>query len=215
MDPLLKTPLSPLLGDARLRMYQKGQIIIYQGDIPTNIFALKSGEVKMYDVDEQGNEKILHILRPPAIVPFACYTGKKAEIMWFYAALTDVEVYAFTLADLKLHMESDKELDLYLLDTIVRETHELFVRLNSMSKTTTRSKLVAALKFLGVHHSEARKNGWRRVTFTINHQLLADMAGITRESTAVAMKQFQEEHITRSPRIGILEINFEKLIAHV
>jgi hypothetical protein len=38
------------------------------------------------------------------------------------------------------------------------------------------------------------------------------MTGITRESATLVMKQLQDEKITRSPRLGILEINFERLI---
>jgi CRP-like cAMP-binding protein len=81
-----------------------------------------------------------------------------------------------------------------------------------MSKTTTRPKLVAALKFLCVYHTNQTKSGWRRVNFPVSHQLLADMTGITRESATLVMKQLQDEKLTRSPRLGVLEINFERLI---
>jgi CRP/FNR family transcriptional regulator len=212
MDLPPKNPLFSLLENSQQRNYPKGQIILYQGDAPTHLFVIKQGEVKLYDVDEQGNEKILHILRPPAMFPLASYSGKQPDIMWFYGALTDTDVYLLPFDELESRMKDDATLDLYLLERLVKEVHELCVRLDSLSKTTSRSKLIAALKFLSAHHAEVRKNGWRRVTFTVNHQLLADMAGITRESAAMAMKQLQDEHVTRAPRVGILEIHFDKLI---
>ncbi|HUS25829.1 MAG TPA: Crp/Fnr family transcriptional regulator [Nevskiaceae bacterium] len=212
MNNITSAPLAPLLGNARRRSYAKGQIILYQGDTTGDMLVLKQGGVKMYDIDDQGNEKILHILRPPAIFPLVSYLFKQSEILWFYAALTDVEIYILPYADVVPHMQEDGKLAMYLLARAVNEMHELLVRLNSLGKTTTHDKLLAALKFLAVHHATVRANGWRRVTFTITHQLLADMTGITRETATMTMKQLQEEKIVRSPRLGVLEINFAKLI---
>jgi CRP/FNR family transcriptional regulator len=206
------TPIGPLLGNAQQRSYPKGQIILYQGDSPPYMFLLKRGELKVYDIDEQGNEKVLYIMRPGSIFPFASYLGRPVEVMWFYAALTELEAYAVSYEDLKPQLHQDPELPLYLLEKVTTDTHEAFVRIASMSKTTTRPKLVAALKFLCVHHTYEQKSGWRRVNFPVSHQLLADMTGITRESATLVMKQLQDEKITRSPRLGILEIDFDLLI---
>jgi CRP-like cAMP-binding protein len=214
MSTLSITPIEPLLGEAQQRHYPKGQIILYQGDSPPYMFLLKQGEIKVYDIDEQGNEKILYIMRPGSIFPFASYLARKTEVMWFYAALSDVVAYAISYEDLSSQLNKDPRLALYLLEKVTTDTHEAFVRIASMSKTTTRPKLVAALKFLCVYHTCAGKSGWRRVNFSTSHQLLADMTGITRESATLAMKQLQDEKITRSPKLGILEINFDRLIEH-
>lgn len=176
------------------------------------MFLLKHGEIKIYDIDEQGNEKILYIMRPGSIFPFSSYLGRRIEVMWFYAALSDVDAYAINYEDLGNQLRQDPALGIYLLEKVTTDTHEAFVRIASMSKTTTRPKLVAALKFLCVYHTTLQKNGWRRINFPVSHQLLADMTGITRESATLAMKQLQDEKITRSPKLGILEINFDQLI---
>lgn len=186
----------------------------YQGDVSPHLFILKSGQIKMYDIDEQGNEKIIHILRPPSIFPFASYLGESREIMWFYGALSDIETYVISNEDLAPLLHKDPELTRYLLEQVILDMHELFVRLSSMSKTTTQDKLIAALKFLGTHHSRSRQNGWRRVDFAVSHQLLADMTGITRESATLAMQQLQKEKLVRAPHVGILDINFDKLVAY-
>lgn len=211
---MLQTPLTPLLKTARQRSYPKGQIIFYPGDGPTDMLVLRKGQVKLYDIDEQGNEKILHIFRPPAILPLAAYIIRaSAETLWFYACLSDTEVYILPYQDLKPHMLADAALATYLLGRAASEMHELLVRLASMGKSTTQDKLIAALKFLGVHHATLRdSNGWRRVQFPVSHQLLADLTGITRESTSMAMKQLQADKVIRYPRLTVLEINFQKLI---
>lgn len=213
MSNINVTPLAQLLSNAQQRKYPKGQIVLYQGDISHHMFILKSGQIKMYDIDEQGNEKIVHILRPPSIFPFASYLGESREIMWFYGALSDIEAYVIANDDLAPLMRKDAELTYYILGQAIVDMHELFVRLSSMSKTTTRHKIIAALKFLGTHHSRSRQNGWRRVDFAVSHQILADMTGITRESATLAMQQLQKEKLVRAPHVGVLDINFDKLVA--
>jgi CRP-like cAMP-binding protein len=212
MESHTVSPMSPLLSKAQQRSYPKGQIILYQGDSPPYMFLLKNGEIKVYDIDEQGNEKVLYIMRAGSIYPFASYIGHRTEVMWFYAALTDVEAYVISYEDLTPELNKNPKLGIYLLEKVTTDVHEAFVRIASMSKTTTRPKLVAALKFLCVYHTKPTKRGWRQVNFSVSHQLLADMTGITRESATLVMKQLQDEKLTRSPRIGTLEINFEQLI---
>lgn len=200
------------MSHAKLRHYPKGQIILYEGDVPTDLYIIKNGVVKIYDIDDQGNEKILHIIKSPAMFPMVFFLGGNNQSRSFYTTVTDAEIYVVPISIVEEQMKADGELSLYMMHWFSREIHEVLVRLSSLEKTNTRDKVMAALKFLGVHHSDERKNGWRRVTFPISHQLLADMIGVTRESTTMVMKDMQNEHIIRNPRLTILEINFERLI---
>jgi CRP/FNR family transcriptional regulator len=206
------TPIAKLLGEARLKQYPKGQIVLYDGDMTTDLLILKSGISKIYDIDQHGNEKILHILKPPAIMPVTFFLGTNKVTNWFYGTITDSEMYVLPQTEVERHMQTDSRLAVYLMRWFASETHELLVRLSSLGKTDTRDKLLAALKFLAVRHSIRRFNGWHRVTFPVSHQLLADMIGMTRESTAMVMKRLQEQKLVRCPRLTVLEINFEKIL---
>lgn len=212
MDHFTNTPLKQLIDKAKLRHYPKGQIILYEGDIPSDFYILKDGIVKVYDIDDQGNEKILHLIKPPSMFPMVYFMGGNDQNRSFYTTVTDSEIYVLPQSVVDEHIQADSSLAIYIMQSFAQEVHEVLVRLSSLEKTTTRDKLCAALKFLAVHHSEERKTGWRRVTFPISHQILADMIGVTRESTTMVMKEFQENKIIRNPKLTVLEINFKKLI---
>lgn len=212
MDDMLQ-PLGKLLRSARQKHFPKGQIILYEGDIPSEVFIIKTGAVKLYDIDDQGNEKILHIVKAPALLPFAFFSGGTEPIRWFYTALTDCDAYVLSEPKLLRTLQTDGNLATSLMQTFSSDVHELLTRLSSLGKTNARGKLLAALKFLVVRHAKERRSGWWRVHFPVSHQLLADMSGITRESAAVVMKELQDEKITRNPRMTILEINREKLLS--
>lgn len=212
MDHFTNTPLKQLIDKAKLRHYPKGQIILYEGDIPSDFYILKDGIVKVYDIDDQGNEKILHLIKTPSLFPMVYFMGGNDQNRSFYTTVTDSEIYVLPQSVVDEHMQADSSLAIHIMQSFAQEVHEVLVRLSSLEKTTTRDKLCAALKFLAVHHSEERKTGWRRVTFPISHQILADMIGVTRESTTMVMKEFQENKIIRNPKLTVLEINFKKLI---
>lgn len=196
---------------ARLKNVPKSQIVIYKGDELHDIYLVKSGSIKIYDIDEQGNEKILHIVKSPALLPFVFFSGDNRPTNWFYGALTDCELYTLPHIQLKQAMQKDSDLTFFLMNNFAIDMHELLVRLSSLGKTQVRDKLYAALRFLQVHHTSKRRGGWWRVDFAANQQLLADLSGVTRESTAMVMKDLQDKKVVRCPKVAQLEINKARL----
>ncbi len=207
----LPASFKAMLDSARVKHYPRGQIILYAGDSPPDAYIVKNGVIKIHDIDSQGNEKILHIVKPYGIIPFAFFSGEHGDTQWFYTALIDCDLYVLPRTQLLEKMKQEPGLAIYLMNWFSLEVHELLVRLSSLGKTNAKDKLVAVLKFLAVRHGDKRRTGWCRVAFPVNHQLLADMVGVTRESAATAMKELQDEGVIRNPRLTVLEIDFEKL----
>ena len=204
--------LTDILKHARVKHFPRGQILLYEGDTVPEVFILKKGVVKIHDIDAQGNEKILHIVNPPGVLPLAFFSGGDMTTQWFYTALTDCDAYVLPEETLRKAATDNGKLGMHLTNWFSGEVHELLVRLSSLGKTNARDKLVAALKYLAVCHSKQRVSGWYRVNFPVSHQLLADMVGITRESAATAMKELQDETLIRNPKLTLLEIDFKKIL---
>ncbi len=203
--------LQRALHSARTRQVPSGQIILYEGDVPQEVFILKSGVVKLYDIDDQGSEKILHLVKPPAVIPFAFFSGMHDPLHWFYTTLTDCELYVLPVTELQEMTRSGSNLAEILTNHFSDDVHELLVRLNSLSKTNTQDKVMAVLRFLMVRHATERRASWWRVNFPVNHQLIADLCGITRESTSIVMKELLDKKLVRSPKLTMLEINKKRL----
>ncbi len=204
------TPLKSLLEGARTKQYDDGQLIFYAGDDATEALILTSGIVKVYDIDAKGQEKVLQIIKAPAILPLDCLLTSPHKISWHYAALTSITAAAFSPDELHEHMEKRPHLSSYIIDWLAVESHELLVRIDGMSKTEARDKVVTVLRFFNVYYGGPLRRGWRRVEFPVTHQLIADIAGLARESVSIQMGQLQKEKIVRSRR-PYLEINDKNL----
>ncbi|HYG83975.1 MAG TPA: Crp/Fnr family transcriptional regulator [Verrucomicrobiae bacterium] len=214
MATILQNPvIAPMLERARIRTYAKGQTILYPDDRSPDLFLIKDGAVSMHDIDDEGSRKVLHIFGPLALFPMVSFSTSLAPSAWFYTALADTDVYLLSYAEVKEQLENANGVSAYnlFLKQSLDEIHELLVRLNSATKTTSLGKLIAALKFLGTHHIKARSGTWQPVRFAVPHQLLADMTGLTRETVSVTMKQLYDDKIARYPASGKLELNCTKL----
>lgn len=207
MKEITDTPLWPLIKQARVRQYPKGQIILYEGELPTDAFVVKSGAVKIYDIDEDGNEKIMHILKPYGMFPVIFMFGTARQTSTFYTTITNSELYVLSRAGFEKTLTEDPALMLFCMKWFASEVQEIMRRMSSLEKTSTRAKLFTALSYLARQHADPLPSGWKRVCFPVSHQLLADMIGVTRESTTMVMRDLQKEKVVRAPRLGTLEIN--------
>lgn len=204
--------LQRAMRNARLKRVPSGQILFYENDTPQDVYILKSGIVKIYDIDDEGNEKILHLVKTPTIIPFAFFSGLRDPLRWFYSTLTDCELYVFSFTELQRIALTDTAIGEVITNTFSSDVHELLVRLSSLSKTSARDKVIAALNFLIVAHATEKRAQWWQVNFPVSHQLIADICGITRETAAIMMKELQGEKVVRNPKVTVLEINKKMLL---
>lgn len=207
--------LRDLLKASRLKHVQRGQMLLYAGDRPVEVQYIKKGVVKLHNIDNQGNEKILHLLRTPMIVPLAFFSRAEIATRWYYTTLTECDLVVVPREELEHLMEKDGRTMHFLINNFSEEVHEILTRLDSLSKSDSTTKLLIALRYLVIwRHSVKVRGQWWRVSFPVSHQLLADMTGVSRETISLAMKTLNDKKIVRNPRLAQLEVNLERLKAY-
>ncbi|HEX5744153.1 MAG TPA: cyclic nucleotide-binding domain-containing protein, partial [Candidatus Saccharimonadales bacterium] len=101
----LPPTLREMIEGVRPKHFPRGQILLHQGDILHDVLVLTDGVIKLHDIDGQGNEKILHLVRPYSIVPWVFFSGKQGSMQWFYSALTDCDVCVLPADELARRMK--------------------------------------------------------------------------------------------------------------
>lgn len=203
--------LNTVLEQARVKNYPQGQIVIYRGDPCLEVYIVKEGYIKVYDIDEAGNEKILSIVKPGDVLPYSFFSGVDVPNQWFYQTLVDTDIYVAERQTLLNAMSANNGLMIALVNNFSIEAHHLLGRLSSLGKTRTQSKILALLKYLLVSLKYDQNTRWFKVPFPINQQFIADMTGVTRESCTVAMKDLAGSGIVRIKKTNVLEINASKM----
>ncbi len=194
MKSLTLELIRELFPKAGLRPYGKNQIICYQGDKPQYAFFVAKGHIKYYDIDDNGNEKILHIIGPNNIFPMLYAYEVTSEISAFYASLDSVELIAIPMADFQKTVTNNIDFSNALTKWFLTEIEQLTLRINSFEKTGSKGKIMYALKYLAQNygHDEGDRE---RLNFAATQQFLADFTGLTRETVSMTMNDLEKDGV--------------------
>jgi CRP-like cAMP-binding protein len=199
-----------LFPKSKSRVYEKGQIICYQGDQPHHIFFVSKGHVRYYDIDKQGNEKVLHINGPNNIFPMFYAFGVTKEIDAFYSTLDKAEIMAVPLDDFRKAVKTDIQFSNALNKWFLNELNQLAQRLSSLEKTDAHGKVLFALKYLAINYGEPTGT-WQQINIPTTHQFLADFTGLARETVSSIMQEIENSKIIRLGTGRRLEIKRREL----
>lgn len=197
------------------RIYETGQIILYDGDQPNYVLFVKRGAIKFFDTDSEGNEKILHIGGEGSIAPlFYSFEDKKA-VDGFYAALGKTEVLMVPLEDFGRKLRSSAPYTFNVLRWYASEMDHVVLRIKSLEKSNAKHKVLQVLYYLSDQHAtiETAKSTWHRVSFPVTQQILADLAGLTRETVNIVLNDPDILKYVRSNKRQRYDINTAKIAA--
>ncbi len=211
---ILFTPkeVKKLFNNVVERKYGPGQIVIYNGDKPIHVMFIKSGAVKFYDIDSEGNEKILHIGGKGSIFPLFYPFEDKSKVDAFYTTICDTEVLLIPLDDFRKKLRLSPQYAFHILRWYAKEMDHVVRRLKSLEKSSAQEKVLEALSYLCNQHATIKRLGsdWYKTNFPVTQQALADMTGLTRETVNVELKTTEKLQLTRN-RKQTLEINRKNL----
>jgi CRP-like cAMP-binding protein len=199
-----------LFPNAAIRNYDKNQIVCYDGDKPQHIFFISQGHVRYYDIDERGNDNILHINGPKNIFPMLYAFGIADEVKGFYAAIDKVEVISVPLNDFHKVMETNIEFSNTLVRWFLGEIEQLVYRINSFEKTDARVKIMYALKYLAINYGHSDQE-WQKLDFPVTQQFIADFTGLARETASSAMHGLEKDQVIRKGKLRTLEVKQKEL----
>lgn len=185
-------------GTSRAKKYPKSQIIFYQGDPLSNICLITKGYIKAYTILDSGDTRTLFLLGPGDLFPIAFSTTLNWEnynIRYFYQSITDVEVQMIETPVFKDKVDKDPSfMNIYL--TYMAATNEAIIHQLEMMKTKGAINKVAFLlpylvKKLG--HEIGDKS--YQLNIKLSHQEIADLTGLTRETTTQQVKKLEKEGV--------------------
>jgi CRP-like cAMP-binding protein len=183
--------------NSREAEFKKGDIIIHEGSLNSNIIYLKSGLVKEYVRTSGDKEQILQIVKKHSYLGLPSLFGDKVN-HYSYAALEDIKVCYIDIAMFKKLIKKNGDFAYEILVSVSRDSLNNFHRFMSQSQKKTYGKVADAILYFSRIIYE---NNEFEIPFT--RQELADLIGISRESASRVLLKLKED--------GILSID-ERLV---
>jgi CRP-like cAMP-binding protein len=188
---------------------KKGEIIIRSDSLISNIVYLKTGYVKEFVVGPNKETRIIQILKNHSYLGLHSLFGDKIN-HYSYAALEDLKVCYIDINIFKQLIKSNGNFAYQILKDIGKENIYNYYRFIANSKSYIDGRFANILLYLS-------ERIYENTTFKIqlSRQELADLIGISRESTTRIISKFKKDgliNITRN-NIELVKIDLLKKIS--
>ncbi|MBX4201803.1 Crp/Fnr family transcriptional regulator [Candidatus Saccharibacteria bacterium] len=209
------TRIKRLFTDARAKSYPKNQLIHYQGDPMTSIYLVDSGYIKAYTILDSGDTRTILLLGPGDIFPLAFSASmdwENYEIRYFYQTLGDAKLLSLPSVVMKQHIEKDTDNMGTYMSYLAASNQAIMDQLEVMKNKKAIDKVELLLPYLVAKAGKKIRPDVYQLQLKLSHQEIADLSGVTRETTTTLIKELEHLGIVDQQK-GKWLINMKKLEA--
>lgn len=187
-----------LFAGAAPRHLEAGEALFVAGDTGDGCYRLEQGLVKVIITSPRGEERILAILGPGALIgELSVIDGgpRSASVI----AVRDCELSFVSHAAFKKCTRNDPEIYRYLVDVLAARLRETDDALVAASFLSVNSRLARALLELAKPLGEEEESGRVLIRHKVSQSDLAAMAGVARENVSRVLSDWSRRKlVTRS-----------------
>jgi CRP-like cAMP-binding protein len=180
------------------RHYLKNQLVHYQGDPLTNIYLVEAGYIKAYTILDSGDTRTILILGPGDIFPLsfsASMDWENYNIHYFYQTLSDVQVVSLPSLELRENIDKDSAVMETYMSYLAASNEAIMNQLEIMKNKKAIDKVIMLLPYLISKTGKEVKPGIFELQLKLSHQEIADLSGVTRETTTTLIKELEKTGI--------------------
>ncbi len=180
-----------------VREIPKNRPLLFQGEIPSMVFYIVSGIVKIYNITNQGEEKIVTYESAGGFLPIEWLFGRAPVSLYYCDTFTDCQFVRLPKAELLELLKSDQSASLTLLDRSVAMYIGSTMQLYALEQSKVRQKLLAILQYLVLRFGKRIKENNYRLELRLTHQEIANMLGATRETISTELGKLSKEGVVQ------------------
>jgi CRP-like cAMP-binding protein len=173
---------------------KKGEIIIRSDTLISNIIYLKTGKVKEFVVSNSKETQIIQIIKNHSYLGLHSLFGDKIN-HYSYAALEDLKVCYIDIGIFKQLIKANGSFAFQILADVGKENIFNYYRFINNSKKNIDGRFANILLYLS-----KEIYGSPKFELQLSRQELADLIGISRESTTRIMTKFKNDGIINVSR---------------
>jgi CRP/FNR family transcriptional regulator len=186
--------LDEFLQQYPLRKFEKDQIILVQGDTSRDIYAVKSGFVKGYDISLEGVEQLIWLGSAGDIFSFPLLFSAVDSTPLFYSAFTYLETRIVNKGEFVDFLQRNPDVLFEVSKQMDSVFSELTEKLTATEKPKATEKLVTMLSLLARRFGapDSSDNSKTEITVPLTQQDIANLLGLTRETVATELKKLKD-----------------------
>lgn len=194
---MLEEAFQPFLKTLMTKKFQQGNILVYQGEVPKSAYIVKTGIIKLYNITAQGDERIAAFKLPGDMFPTTWSFEKVASAFYYYEAQTDGEMYVMP-SDVfhKFIIENSAAMHTVANHYLSNYAGSL-MRITALEQPKASDKVLYTLYYLVQCYGEEVRPGIVRINIQLTQQMVADLIGLTRETTAAELVKLKKRGVLK------------------
>jgi len=182
--------LEALAEHAERKIFERGAVIVRQGDRADRMFLIKAGRVKLGKVTEDGAETTLDIRKAGDFLG-ENILSEEAVYPVSAVALEQTLICGFTKERFERIVLQHPNIGLQVIKNLSERIHSLTERVGSMSLTNLDERLYTVLTNVAREHGKRGAAGYV-IQFPLTHEDLSFLVGAHRVSITRALKHLKE-----------------------
>ncbi|MGP4071576.1 Crp/Fnr family transcriptional regulator [Piscibacillus sp. B03] len=192
------------------RELTKGDYIFRQNEKRHSVYFIRSGLVKVFKVNQEGNEQIVNVLHSDEMFP---HVGFFDETPYPATAitLTDTKIVSIPIQDFELLLLENPGVAIKVLKVVGKKLLDLQEQLQTIQSQDVFHRIVMMLIRFTNELGVKKSTGEIYLQLPITNSELASMIGVSREAVNRAFNRLKKEQVIAYNRKEIHILDFDTL----
>jgi CRP-like cAMP-binding protein len=187
------------------RVYKKGEIILYAGDLPQGVFLIEAGIVKIFSLSKNGSEHTHMFYRPADIFPLI-WAFSDAIRTVYYQALENTTVWIVPKDEFKIFVSNNAEVALHLLEQTVDMFRLYAGRIDNLLYSNSYERTAYRLLSLIDRFGDEKDGRWV-IKVQATHHDIASSVNLSRETVSRCLERMQAKNIISHDSLHRIVVN--------
>lgn len=187
--------------------FRRGEMLYWQNSPSPGLFCVRSGQIKVFQILDNGMESILNnAVKWTVVGEVSAFNGEVSSP----SAIAQTEVSAYLIPTEKARelIASNGEFALFMVDSLVHKLRILTDQFSAVSGKRVLCRLAAVLRILDSYGVPCDADGW----FTVTHAELASLISTTRPNTTALLNQLESQNLIELKRNMVRVLDKEGLV---
>ena len=207
-DSLPDEILGKLESQLKEFVFQKKQIIHRAGLMPTGLFVIRKGKVKIYHISDAAREIIIHISGPGEMIGYNALM-RKSEYHFWAEAIEPVEMSFLPQKYFYEFIENYPSFSVSMMQEFARQFDAVMDKLVGMLSDHVIKRTAKTLLWLKDAHGFDEDE--HTINITLSRQDLAHLVATNTETLVRTLAQLRRENVIQLNRKKIAITNLEQL----
>lgn len=189
--------------------YKKGQFVFTENGIPSGLFCVNSGKIKISTIGFGGKEQILRLAKAGDVIGYRALISNERYAS-SATALEDASICIIDKNYFLKSMEVSTKLMFAVMKTMSKDLKEAEDHIVSLSQKNVRERMAEALLFMKATYG--LEDDQKTISVALSREEIADYVGTSTESCIRLLSEFNQDKIIVINGKKISIINLQLLI---